>query len=455
MTIPTPVPRRPDLPTTLAVVLAVAALLLAVWLGELRARQMAVLGDLRQLSAEAQHALERPSLLDVRHFARLSNLGERLTELERTAARWPVDALGRDRKAVQEAAQGLLVLGGQGKAFGELSVLLEKLRWEGDPPIRQGSPALQGLCGDNATITDMPRLRSVLGDKLQPPASEEGGAGADRAAHRGADQPMQRALALIDEFRGLRSQSLALLEESAIRAPHPLLVAGQRACLGVALLGLMVAGARWVQLWRAARRAGRTQPVVTSAGVGAAAPPPAAAPAQAPAVPVVPAAARPAAAAMPPVWLELRHAVRAAARLSAALGARASGLVDPDDGRDAPGQDETLVELLQLATPLARAREATVNLALSLLAEDADPARVHALERLDQLLVEVLTTLGAHADRRGRDDGGADHGSLVSRRDLVALQSEIGHLTSQLESLDADLDGMDASALAALDAVAA
>lgn len=437
-------PRRPDLPFTLFGLFAVAALLLVALLAELRVRQLTVLGDLRQLSTEAQHALERPSLLDVRHFARLTNIGERLAQIERSARIWPFDQLGHDRNAVHEAAQGLLMLGGQGKAFGELSLLLEKLRWEADLPASQRTPALQGLCGEDATIADMPRLRSVLGDKLER-APVDGAAG-DKAARRGADQPMQRALALVDEFRGLRSQSLALLEEAASRPLHPLLMAGGPVLVGVAMLSLLAAALRWLQLALAVRRAARHALLP---------------PSEADVAPVqlTPALADPAPAAAAVVahqfidsvsaraassahWLELRHSVRAATRLCAALDVRASGLVDPPGGSAMPADDDDLAELLQLATPLARAREATVNLALTLLSEDADPARVQALERLDQLLVAVLTRLRAHADGRGRDEVPHDPSSLVPRRELVALQSEIGHLGSQLEALGADIDSL-------------
>ena len=73
------------------------------------------------------------------------------------------------------------------------------------------------MCGEDVSVVDMPRLRGILGDRLV--RANAGESGRALGLGRGASaQRLQEALALVDQFMGLRRDALALLEESAAPA---------------------------------------------------------------------------------------------------------------------------------------------------------------------------------------------------------------------------------------------
>jgi hypothetical protein len=136
----------------------------------------------------------------------------------------------------------------------------------------------------------------------------------------------------------------------------------------------------------------------------------------------------------------LRDAVDIVCEASVSLERLARSLVDGTGQSLQQAEGELIIDLLQLADLLQRAREGTVNLALSRLAGDTDTAQVEALERLDGLLVNTVAALGKLEDLRDQRESLAEPRSVVPRRDLVRLQSDLQHLVSQLGVLQGDVN---------------
>ncbi len=433
--------------------LAFVVLLLALLLSEVRHARHQVVAELKLLSQTMRNQLDRPSLLDAAHYARLTALGQGVELLARRLdSQWLIGAGGVDSKSLDRVSLALQSLAAQRKAFGDLAQLMEQLAHEsiaGDRAL----PGAQSLCGEDVSVVDMPRLRGILGDRLvRANAGESGralGLGRGESAQR-----LQEALALVDQFMGLRRDALALLEESAAPATSG---ASDLVINSVALLALLLALAAGAQ--RILRpRSTMAQPlvvaeqpdlaVVLTPTASPAPEPPDPSPAVLPEPPTeVP---RQLAEVLPPPmsgvlideerWHDLRDAVDIVCEASVSLERLARSLVDGTGQSLQQAEGELIIDLLQLADLLQRAREGTVNLALSRLAGDTDTAQVEALERLDGLLVNTVAALGKLEDLRDQRESLAEPRSVVPRRDLVRLQSDLQHLVSQLGVLQGDVN---------------
>jgi hypothetical protein len=432
--------------------LAFVVLLLALLLSEVRHARQQVVGELKLLSQTTRNQLDRPSLLDAAHYARLTALGQGIELLARRLdGQWLIGAGGVDSKTLDRVSLALQSLAAQRKAFADLAQVMEQLAHEtvaGDRPL----PGAQSLCGEDVSVVDMPRLRGILGDRLV--RANAGESGRALGLGRGASaQRLQEALALVDQFMGLRRDALALLEESAAPA-----TAGASDVLinGLAVLALLLALAAGAQR-------------VLRPGSALAQPVPELAPPAPPAV-VVPTASDttepthlpPAVLPEPPIeapphtaeawpapasgvlideerWHDLRESVAIVCEAGVSLERLARSLVDGTGQSSQQAEGELVTDLLQLADLLQRAREGTVNLALSRLAGDADAAQVEALERLDGLLLTTVAALAKLEDLRDQRETLAEPRSVVPRRDLVRLQSDLQHLVSQLGVLQGDV----------------
>ena len=432
--------------------LAFVVLLLALLLSEVRHARQQVVAELKLLSLTTRNQLDRPSLLDAAHYARLTALGQGIDLLaRRLEGQWVIGAGGVDSKSLDRVSLVLQSLSAQRKAFADLAQLMEQLAHEsvaGDRPL----PGSQSLCGEDVSVVDMPRLRGILGDRLV--RANAGESGRALGLGRGASaQRLQEALALVDQFMGLRRDALALLEESAAPA-----TAGAPDVLinGLAVLALLLVLAAGAQR-------------ILRPGSASAQPVPEAAPPALPAVVALTVSDAPAPTDLPPAvlpepptevplhaadawpapasgvlideerWHDLREAVDIVCETGVSLERLARSLVDGTGQSSQQAEGELVTDLLQLADLLQRAREGTVNLALSRLAVDADAAQVEALECLDGLLLTTVAALAKLEDLRDQRETLAEPRSVVPRRDLVRLQSDLQHLVSQLGVLQGDV----------------
>jgi len=430
--------------------LAFVVLLLALLLSEVRHARHQVLAELKLLSQTTRNQLDRPSLLDAAHYARLTALGQGIDLLARRLdGQWVIGVGGVDSKTLDRVSLALQSLAAQRKAFADLAQLMEQLAHEtvaGDRPL----PGAQSLCGEDVSVVDMPRLRGILSDRLV--RANAGESGRALGLGRGASaQRLQEALALVDQFMGLRRDALTLLEESAAPA-----TAGAPDVLinGLAVLALLLVLAAGAQrILRPGSASAQSVPAPPAPPVAVAltasdAPEPMhLAPAVLPeppiAAPLHPAEAWPAPASGVLIdeerWNDLREAVAIVCEAGVSLERLARSLVDGTSQSSQQAEGELVTDLLQLADLLQRAREGTVNLALSRLAGDADAAQVEALERLDGLLLTTVAALSKLEDLRDQRDTLAEPRSVVPRRDLVRLQSDLQHLVSQLGVLQGDV----------------
>ena len=433
--------------------LAFIVLLLSLMLSEVRHARLQVLAELRLLSQAARSQLDRPSLLDAAHFARLTALGQG-TELlgRRVAGQWLIGAGGVDSKTLDQAAQRLQSLASQRKPFADLAQTMEQLAREtvaGDRAL----PGSQALCGEDVSVVDMPRLRGILGDRLtRANAGESGKAlGLGRAE---SAQHLQEAIALVDQFLGLRRDTQALLNEAAAPATSG---ASDASINGLALLAVLLALAaaarRWLGLAApAASPAGAPSRPLREEAAGVADPQPAAVltPDKALPDPYVelqrPAQTWPTAASGVLIdeesWQDLQLAVNTACDAGASLERLARALIEGTGSSSQQAEGELVIDLLALMGLLQRAREGTINLALSRLGEqasEADTLQVESLERLDGLLATTIAALAKLDDLRDQRENLAEPRSVVPRRELVRLQSEMQHLCSQLDSLQHDV----------------
>lgn len=437
--------------------LAFVVLLLALLLSEVRHARQQVIAELKLLSQTTRNQLDRPSLLDAAHYARLTALGQGIDLLaRRLEGQWVIGAGGVDSKSLDRVSLVLQSLSAQRKAFADLAQLMEQLAHEtiaGDRAL----PGAQSLCGEDVSVVDMPRLRGILGDRLV--RANAGESGRALGLGRGASaQRLQEALALVDQFMGLRRDALALLEESAAPA-----TAGASDVLinGLAVLALLLALAAGAQR-------------ILRPGSASAQPVPEATPPALPAAVALTVSDAPAPADLPPTdlppavlpeppteaplhaadawlapasgvliaeerWQDLCEAVAIVCETGVSLERLARSLVDGTGQSSQQAEGELVTDLLQLADLLQRAREGTVNLALSRLAGDADAAQVEALERLDGLLLTTVAALAKLEDLRDQRETLAEPRSVVPRRDLVRLQSDLQHLVSQLGVLQGDV----------------
>ena len=433
---------------------AFVVLLLSLMLSEVRNARLQVLAELRLLTQAARSQLDRPSLLDAGHFARLTALGQG-TELlgRRVGGQWLIGAGGVDSKTLDQAAQGLQSMASQRKAFADLAQIMEQLAREtiaGDRAL----PGSQALCGEDVSVVDMPRLRGILGDRLTRANAGESGKALGMGRAESA-QHLQQAIALVDQFLGLRRDTLALLDEAAAPATSG---ASDGSINGLALLAVLLALAaatrRWLGL-RASPALPADAPLrpLNEAGAGLVDVQSATASMLDKALPTPHDEPLPLAQTWPTVapgvlideesWQDLQLAVNTACDAGASLERLARALIEGTGSSSQQAEGELVIDLLALMGLLQRAREGTINLALSQLGEqasEADALQVESLERLDGLLATTIAALAKLEDLRDQRENLAEPRSVVPRRELVRLQSEMQHLCSQLGSLQHDVE---------------
>lgn len=422
--------------------LAWLVLLAALALGELRQGRLQIAHELALLRRDAHHLLDKPSLFEAESFDLMQALSQDAGRLaQRLADSAPILADEAGSKQLAQAAADLSRLAGQRKAFASLGQLTERLAVQsGDPAA--GPRALPMLCGDDPTVTHMPRLRSLIDQRLAQGKAGESGPLVSSSAEAVSAQ-FQQALQVVEQFRGLRRQALAALDQPRVPAPAAALV--HTTAAGGLLLALLAA-VRWnQQRLRAARR-----PLQAAAarphGVSLTSPPPMLDADLIPVLSLATAVPEPSAQALAvrrqqdEQWQDLRRSVLAAFDTSCLLERYASNLSDATRESDDPTQDEVLLHLGPLADRLLTARESALNLGLSLLPDtEAQPSPVAAMERLDQQLVAILDVLSRLEQLRSIDASRAANTADVPRHALVHLQSELQHLSRQLAALHDDV----------------
>ena len=435
------------------------ALLLALALSELRQVRQAVGHDIVLLRRDVHHLLDRPNLLDADHFDALEALGQDAAGLsQRLQASWAGGSSALQGEQTEAVAQALTVLAHQRQAIADLAQLAGRLAVESGE-AGEGAEALRslsGMGGGDAKEASLARMRSFIDKRLTRARAADA---VSLPANKGSDTTLklQKALLLVDLIRTRRTEALSSLEA----APLPL---WQSAVLVWALAGLagslaLTAGLRWNSRRTAPRHggapaawAGRTDlPVLTAQAMVA----------QAMVAPAPPGPLRdaieaePAALAAPLAvggvllddgqWRELRQAVGSAFAASCAVAELAHSLLDAAQASPQQARDDLLVDLAGLADQLHQAREGSVNLALSLLAERADDRRAVPLERLDEQLMAILAALAGWQAQQRQSTDVVLPSALVVRTDLVLLQSELQHLSDQLrvlrDEVDAEPDG--------------
>lgn len=413
--------------------LCVATLLLALVLGDLHRRRQQSLQEMQLLHRDLQHLLDRPRLLDADGFDQLEALGQETRRVLGDVDRLSIT--GPDAGAGQAAGAAVAALGrivAQRQAFADLAQLNDRLAGEGRP--------VPGLCAEDTSVSNMPRLRSIIDSRLARDP-EAGGAALDVPGTDSAPQ-LQRAVQLVENFRTARGDALAAMASMArLPAPQPSadLVRGLG---GLGTLLAALAAARWL-LRRAVPQAmttPRPDPEVAWA-------PPPAPPGPLPAAPELPVPVMPPgppASARPAVdtgaqWLDLVHTVTSAHAAGRNLVRAAADLLDTQQEPDGQTADDWLRALSDLSDHLLSAREGAVNQALAALADGADPGRQAALERLDLHLVSVLDGLARLQDLRAAERAGMADATTVPRAALVRLTSELGHLSDQLVEIGRDV----------------
>jgi len=424
--------------------LAFAALLLALVLSQARNQRQQLAADFYQINLRAQHLLDRPAPLDTGYGRELGLLGEKSAALGRDLGGWSLGDVTLQKNNTEEAYRGIQALLAQVKGFERLAKLLQDL----DGLDAQPGQLLQGLRSDDATVSSTKRVRGFLADCLARAVNPRP---YERVQLSMPDmvKRLQEAVALLDQFQSRRSQVLSLLSDAEQRAASAALTPDD---LPIELLTLLAVLTAVIAAWRATRlvapepapeplpapRAGQSEldfklSAVPAEPVAEAWQPVALDPALAE-------AAAEAAAAAAEKWEDLRLAINEACDASWTLEMRARSLVD--DTLDTPhqAQDEVVADLLALSELLQRSREGTVNIALDLLAEGADEDRVEAFEGLDLHLVQSIDALARLETLRRSSGDMAEMTTVVSRRDLVRLQSEVQHLAQQLGMLRNNLD---------------
>ena len=433
--------------------LCIATLLLALVLGDVHRRRQQSLQEMQLLHRDLHHLLDRPRLLDADGFDQLEALGQDTRRVLGDVDRLSMS--GMDARAGQAAEAAVAALGrivAQRQAFADLAQLNDRLGGEGRP--------VPGLCAEDASASNMPRLRSIIDSRLARDADATGAAlqvpGADSAPQ------LRRAVQLVESFRTSRGDALAAMAVLA-RLPVPQPSAGLVRGLGGlgTLLGLLAA-ARWLLRRPAPAAAPQARHGALPPAMPAPLPQaqadwtlPPAPPAQPPATDSQaapdtppPAAAAPIGTAIAPTvdtgpqWLDLVHTLTSAQAASRSLVRAAADLLDAPQEPDGQNADDWLHALSGLADHLLSAREGAVNQALAALADGADPGRQAALERLDLHLVAILDGLAQLQDLRSVERVATADATTVPRAALVRLSSELGHLDDQLGVIGRDVTAL-------------
>lgn len=417
-------------------------LLAAVVLGEWRQTQQQALQGWALLRSDVHRSLDRPNLLEPALFDDLEiasrdaiALEQRLrggtfavadlkllSDLQTVSA--TLNKLSRLRSGFSELGEP----SGASAAPGEVtdSVSPDAAPAPGETLSVMSPP---DLCRCDASVPDMSQLRLLL-DEHMARGNEVGlPLVPDPAADAGAPR-VKKALLLADQFRTLRGEVLARLDNPNLRSPLALgTAAWPRRLAGGGALAAFLALLCWCV---GARRVG-----VTST------------PAEPRIVPKVeminPDAVAPSVAVAPTLteppyglWVEIGLNLSQALEFSGRLEAQSLALID--DAHSAyVTHDEAVTALVALAGQLRAAREATVNTGLSLLAGMAIHERVTEFGRLDQQLQAILDVVQRLQELHASERAMADGTGVVKRQELIRMHTELGHLSWQLAVLHEDV----------------
>lgn len=421
--------------------LAFAALLLALMLSQARNQRQQIAADFYQINLRAQRLLDRPAPLDAGYAQELGLLGEKSAALGNDLGGWFLGDVALQKNSTDEAYRAIQALLAQVKGFERLAKLLQDL----DGLDSQPGQLLQSLRSDDVTASSTKRVRGFLADRLARAVNPRP---YERVQLSMPDmvKRLQEGVALLDQFQSRRTQVLSLLGDAEQRAASVALTPDDQPIRLLTILAVLTAAfAAWRSFYLvqpnsvvAPAALARVEQDVKPVAVKAEPAPETWQPVEPD--PALAEAAAEAAAAAAEKWEDLRLAINEACDASWTLEMRARSLVD--DTLDTPhqAQDEVVADLLALSELLQRSREGTVNIALDLLAEGADEDRVEAFEGLDLHLVQSIDALARLETLRRSSGDMAEMTTVVSRRDLVRLQSEVQHLAQQLGMLRNNLD---------------
>lgn len=431
-----------------------ALLMAAVVLGEwLQAQQQAQHGW-ALLRSDVHRSLDRPNLLEPALFDDLEIASRDAIALEQRLRGGKFDVsdlkLLSDLQTVSATLSKLSRLRSGFNELGEpsvadVSVPDSGFNEFGEPSGASAAPgsalsvvSLPDLCGRDASVANMPRLRLLLDERMARGNEVGLGLVPELAADTGAPR-LQKALLLADQFRTLRGQALGLLDNPNLRSPSAVGPAWPRRLAGGGALAAFLA----LLCWRiGARRADVTPRSVLPAPLSAPTEPHLAhqsevidADAVAPWVPVAQALPEPPYA----LWVEIGLNLGQALELSGRLEAQSLALIDGAHHGAYVTHDEAVTALIALAGQLRAAREATVNTGLSLLAGMEIHERVTEFGRLDQQLQAILDVVQRLQALHATETALADSTSVVKRQELMRLHTELGHLSWQLAVLHEDV----------------
>jgi hypothetical protein len=423
-----------------------ALLMTAVILSERRQVQQQAQQGWALLRSEVHRLLDRPNLLDPALFDELEIASRDASELEKNLRPGMFDVADRswlsDLKTISATLKGLARLRSSFDELGEQSADDETT----GSTLSVGS--LPDLCGRDASVANMPRLRMLLDERLAR-GNEVGLDPLPELAANAGAPPLQKALQLADRFRTSRGEALGLLDSLNLRPPS---VLGQGWILNLAASGAIV-GLLALLHWRIgvlrveAQPADEptlpvTLPMEPGMVYGGDAPgSEAAVTLLAPVDPVPDESA-------PGPWLEIGLNLGHALDLSGVLEAQALALIDGvfDDAQVT--YDEAVTALVALADHLRAAREATVNTGLSLLADMPVHERVTEFGRLDQQLQAILEVVQRLQSLHVAEEAAAHSTSVVKRVELIQLHNELSHLCGQLAVIHKDVQSTLAFSLA-------
>lgn len=425
-----------------------ALLMAAVILAEQRQAQLQARQGWALLRSEVHRSLDRPNLLDPALFDDLEIASRDASKLEQQLRQGMFAAADprwlSDLKTISATLKNLARLRSSFNELGESSAA------DAASGSTLSVESLPDLCGRDASVANMPRLRLLLDERM----ARGNEVGLDRvpelAVNAGAPR-LQKALQLADRFRTSRGEALGLLDSPNFRSPSVLgsdwilvLAAGGALAASIALL-------RWrLGVLQVEARAASEPPLPVSTltpterSIGYEVDVSEGETAAAVLAPVDPAPDDSA----PGPWFEIGLNLGHALDLSGALEAQALALIDGalDDAQVT--HDEAVTALVALADHLRAAREATVNTGLSLLADMPVHERVTEFGRLDQQLQAILDVVQRLQSLRSSEKAVADSTSIVNRVELIQLHNELSHLCGQLAVIHEDVQSTFAIPLA-------
>ena len=440
-----------------------ALLMAAVVLGEWRQTQQQAQHGWSLLRSDVHRSLDRPNLLEPALFDDLEIASRDALALEKRLRggtfavadiNWLSDLetvsgtlhnLSRLRSGFNELGESSDAGAAPGSTLSGASPPGSGFNEFGEPSDAGAAPdsalsvvSLPDLCGRDASVANMPRLRQLLDERMA--RGNEVGLGLVPELVADADAPrLQKALLLADQFRTLRGQALGLMDNPNLRSPLAIGPEWPRRLAGGGALAAFLA----LLCWRVGvRRAYVTPRPALPVPLSAPTEPHIAhqvevikADAVAPSVAVAPVLTEPPYG----LWMEIGLNLGQALEFSGRLEAQSLALIDGAHHGAHVTRDEAVTALIALAGQLRAAREATVNTGLSVLAGMDIHERVTEFGRLDQQLQAILEVVQRLQALHATETALADSTSVVKRQELIRLHTELGHLSLQLAVLHEDV----------------